>query len=110
MVLTVMASVAEFEARRISERTRGALAARKAQGKPLGAQLEHVAAANARRAAEAQQQASLLARHVLPLRHQGLSLQAIADRLHDQGLPTPSGRGRWSAVAVARVLKRLEQG
>lgn len=108
MILTVMASVAEFEARRISERTRGALAARKARGGALGANLPHVAEANARRAAEAQQQATLMARHILPLRHQGLSLQAIADQLHDQGVPTPSGRGRWSAVAVGRVLKRLE--
>lgn len=108
MVLTVMASVAEFEARRISERTKGALAARKAQGKPLGAQLPHVKEANAQRATAAQQQAEELAAKVLPLRlRDGLSMQEIADRLHEQQVPTPSGRGRWSAVAVSRTLKRL---
>jgi DNA invertase Pin-like site-specific DNA recombinase len=109
MVLGVMANVAEFEARRISERTRSALAARRARGGAMGAQLPHVAEANAKRAAAATEQARQLAYQILPLQHEGLSLQRIADRLHDQGVPTPSGTGRWSAVAVSRVLKRLQQ-
>jgi DNA invertase Pin-like site-specific DNA recombinase len=110
MILTVMASVAEFEARRISERTRAGLAVRRAKGGAMGANLPRIAAANAKRSAEATEQARQLAYLLLPLKHQGLSLQKIADQLHDQGVPTPSGQGRWSAVAVARVLKRLEQG
>jgi DNA invertase Pin-like site-specific DNA recombinase len=109
LILTVMASVAEFEARRISERTRAGLAVRKARNGAMGARLPHVAEANAKRAAEATGQARQLAYQILPLKHQGLSLQVIADRLHEQGVPTPSGQGRWSAVAVSRVLKRLDQ-
>jgi DNA invertase Pin-like site-specific DNA recombinase len=109
MVLTVMASVAEFEARRISERTIAALQARKAQGRPLGADLPHVQQANAQRSAAAVEQAKGLAFLVLPMRRDGMSFQAIADRLHDQQTPTPSGRGRWTAAAVRRVLQRLEQ-
>lgn len=109
LILSVMASVAEFEARRISERTRSALQARKASGRPLGAQLPHVQEANTARAAAAQQQARDLAHLVLPLRdREGLSLQAIADRLHEQQVPTPSGNGRWSSQAVRRILKRLD--
>jgi DNA invertase Pin-like site-specific DNA recombinase len=107
MVLTVMASVAEFEARRISERTRSALHARKAQGRPLGANLPHVQEANARRAAAAHQQAQQLAAIVLPMRAQGLSHQAIADRLTEAGVPTPGGKPRWLSMTVTRLLKRL---
>lgn len=36
LILTTMAAVSEFEARRIGQRTKEALAARRAQGKPMG--------------------------------------------------------------------------
>jgi DNA invertase Pin-like site-specific DNA recombinase len=108
LILGVMANVAEFEARRISERTKAALSARKAQGRPVGAQLEHVQQANARRATAAQQQAQQLAGVILPMRAQGLSHAAIATQLEKAGTPSPSGKP-WQAMAVGRVLKRLEQ-
>ena len=108
-ILSVMASVAEFEARRTSERTREALAARKLSGGELGAHLPHVQTSNARRADAAIQQARELACLVLPLRAEGLSQAAIADRLHELGVPTPSGMGRWAPAMVARILKRLER-
>ena len=110
LILSVMASVAEFEARRISERTRSALQARKASGRPLGANLPHVREANARRAAAAQQQAQKLAAIVLPLRQQGLSHAAIAERLTEAGVATPGGAERWQPMTVTRLLKRLESG
>lgn len=109
LILGVMASLAEWEAKRISERTIAALAARKASGRPMGADLPHVQQANARRSAAALEQAKGWAFLVLPMRQDGLSFQAIADRLHDQQTPTPSGHGRWTAAAVRRVLQRLEQ-
>ena len=108
LILSVMASVAEFEARRISERTRSALQARKASGRPLGANLPHVQQANAARAAAAQQQAQKLAAIVLPLRQQGLSHAAIAERLTEAGVATPGGAERWQPMTVTRLLKRLE--
>lgn len=110
MILTVMASVAEFEARRISERTKAALGARKARGGALGAQLPHVAEINAKRAAEAQQQAAKLAGIIAPLRQQGLSHAAIAQRLTESGVPNPSGATSWNPMAVSRALKRLGLG
>ena len=108
LILTVMASVAEFEARRISERTRDALAAAKEQGRALGAQLPKQAARNSERAAKAQAEAERLRSVVLPLRHQGLSLAAIAEALTAAGTPTTGGGSKWSAMSVKRVLQRIE--
>jgi len=36
----------------------------------------------------------------------GLSLRQIADQLQADGFPTPGGRGRWSYMAVQRILAR----
>ena len=109
LILSVMASVAEFESRRISERTSEALAAKKRSGGKLGAHLPHIKEINAKRSEAAVQQARDLAYLILPLRNEGLSQAAIADRLHEMGVPTPSGRGRWAPNMVARTLKRLEK-
>jgi len=108
MVLTVMASVAEFEARRISERTKEALAAAKAQGKRLGSHNPNNAAANAARAQLASEKAQKLRGLLLPMREQGMTLQAIADALNSSGQPTPSGAGQWQAMTVRRALQRLQ--
>ena len=83
MMLTVMASVAEFEARRISERTTDALQAAKRRGQALGAQNPAVAAANSAKAAKAVAYAKKLTPLVLPMREQGDSLRTIAEALTD---------------------------
>jgi hypothetical protein len=36
---------------------------------------------------------------------EGLSLQAIADRLNNEGVPTLSGKGRWQKGTVSNLLK-----
>ena len=108
LILSLMASVAEFESRRIGERTKAALAVRKAAGKPLGSNLPKGKIANARRATEAQQRAQKLADMVTGYRRDGLSHAAIAAKLEGAGVPTPSGKP-WQAMAVSRILKRLEQ-
>lgn len=40
------------------------------------------------------------------LEARGLSLRQIAEQLHADGFPTPSGRGQWSYMAVQRILDR----
>lgn len=109
MMLTVMASVAEFEARRISERTIDALAAAKAQGKALGAKHASVAAANSKRSAEAVAYAKQLAPIVLPMRERGDSLATIAAALTEAGTATTKGgtATKWSDNGVKRLLSRL---
>jgi DNA invertase Pin-like site-specific DNA recombinase len=108
LFINQMAAFAQFERRRISQRTRAGLAVRRARGGAMGALLPHAAEANARRAQEAQQQAQRLANVILPLRAQELSHAVIAARLQEAGVPSPSGKP-WGPMAVSRVLKRLQQ-
>jgi Recombinase len=38
----------------------------------------------------------------------GLSLQAIADRLTAEGVPTLSGKGRWQKGTIGNLLAQAE--
>jgi DNA invertase Pin-like site-specific DNA recombinase len=106
MVLTVMASVAEFEARRISERTREALAAAKARGVQLGGTrpgtLRENAAAKARAAGEAEKLRAVLA----PMVAAGMPLRAMGQALAGAGTVTRTG-APLGPSQVARILQRL---
>lgn len=117
-MLHIRASVAEDEARRISMRTKAALAAAKARGVKLGgdrgnrpATPEGIAL-GARRSAEARSLASTRHAHgVLPavqeMQAQGItSLQQLAAGLTARGITTPRGSA-WTATAVRRVLVKL---
>jgi hypothetical protein len=42
------------------------------------------------------------------LQAEGLSLQAMADRLNDEGIPTLSGKGRWQKGTIGNLLAREE--
>ena len=107
MVLTMMASVAEFEARRISERTRDALAAAKARGVKLGGlrpnTLTRNDAARDRATAEAEKLRGVLA----PMAAAGMSLRQMSAALAGAGKVNRKG-APLAAVQVARLLDRLE--
>lgn len=117
-MLHIRASVAEDEARRISARTKAALAAAKARGKVLGGVRpgQRLPAADAaRRGAAAgmetrQREADHAAHRVLPrieaLRAEGATLASIAATLAAEGVPTPRGGSGWTATAVRRAMLR----
>jgi DNA invertase Pin-like site-specific DNA recombinase len=117
LTLHIMAAVAEDEAKRISERTKTALAAYKARGGVLGSarpgayRLTGGAnAAAARRAGEvsrahAQAAYADLAPAIATMRIEGLSLRQIAGRLNAEGHTTRQGKA-WSGVQVWRVMGR----
>lgn len=86
LVANVMVSVAEWERDVIAQRTRDGLAAARAQGKPTG------------RPAVADRPE--LAEYIQELRASGLSLQAIADRLNAERIPTARGASQWSKSAI----------
>ena len=101
-----MASVAEFEARRISERTREALAAAKARGVKLGGlrpgTIKTNEAARAKAAAEAEQLRPVLA----ALQSQGATLRQMSEALAGAGRKTRNGQPL-SPTQVKRLLQRL---
>jgi DNA invertase Pin-like site-specific DNA recombinase len=113
-ILTQMAAVAELEAGLISERTRAALKAARARGVKLGGDRGYrggtppdasqgAAAASLARTAKAMRFRASLSAAVGSLRAEGLSLRAIALRLDQEGVPSPTGRG-WNHMSVKAVL------
>ena len=109
-ILHVKASFAEEEARKISQRTKAALAAAKARGVILGRPENLTAEAQAKGAASNRNEAiaayALIAPLAEKLKREGLSLAAIAARLNELGHATRKGSA-WSAMTVKRLLDRL---
>jgi len=88
-VAITMANVAELERQMIGERTRVALAAKKAQGTRLGRPRTLPDATLDR---------------VVAMRRKGKSYRTIAAELNSDGIPTAQG-GRWVHTTVARALR-----
>jgi hypothetical protein len=98
MMIGIYAVLAQKEREMISERTKAALAAAKARGKKLGGYREGaLEKANAKRTKAADERATKL---IVPMKGQGKSLKAIADRLNEMGIATVRG-GTWEAKASA---------
>lgn len=85
----IMGGVAELERALISDRTKAALAAKRAQGVRLGRPSETPAEVTAR---------------VVEAKGRGLSLRAIAAELTEAGVPTVRGGATWHASTVRAVL------
>jgi len=103
LTIHIMAAFAEHEARRISERTRDALAAAKARGVVLGA----TGPANLRQHTHDRQDAArAFQARLKPVLDgfvaQGLSRRAMVSRLNDLGIKAPMG-GAWSLGQVQRL-------
>lgn len=108
MVLVSMANFAEFEARRISERTKAALAAAKARGRVLGSKgLDNLRPNIEERQEAADAFAQRLAPVIQVLKAQALSQRAIAAQLNTMGLKAPRG-GQWSLYQVQLLLQRID--
>jgi DNA invertase Pin-like site-specific DNA recombinase len=92
LVANVIASVAQWERRIIGQRTREALAVKRAQGVRVGR--------------PPTLPASVLER-IKRERARGLTLAAIAEGLNRDGVPTAQGGVRWYPATVRAVLKRI---
>ena len=117
LTLHIMAAVAEDEAKRISERTKAALAAYKARGGLLGSARPGAHRLTGGRNLEAARRAGEIARAnavaayadlapaIVSMREEGLSLRDIAAALNADGHTTRRGNA-WNPMQVRRVLGR----
>ncbi len=107
--LQMSAVFAEWEARKISERTKVALAAAKARGVRLGSPTPTAGSKAGNEAIQAR--AQTFAQRVLPIinsiKAQGMtSLREIAAELTARGVQTARGGSQWHASQVVNLLAR----
>ena len=91
LMANVLIRVAEWERDAIVQRTKDALAAKKAQGVKLGRERQIPAA---------------LEQWIVRMRSRGWSFQQIAAKLTADGVPTPSGGNAWAWTTIAKVARR----
>src|SRR3954453_12845909 len=108
-MLHLYAALAEKERSLISQRTRAALAAKKAQGARLGNRT-NLADAQHKGQEALKAGADQFAANTLPVIEQirktgATSLQAISDALNARGVRTARG-GQWAPMTVTRILDR----
>jgi DNA invertase Pin-like site-specific DNA recombinase len=120
LTIHLLSAVAQDEAKRISDRTKAALAAYKARGGVLGAsrpECRNLTTEASRRGSvaageAARRDADTAYTDLFPimseLRDGGESLRAIARHLNDEGYETRRGRA-WNHVQVRSVLERYGQ-
>jgi DNA invertase Pin-like site-specific DNA recombinase len=117
MMLHMKAMIGEHERKLISERTRAALAAKRARGEPLGSACHKdkgsVSRAGALGRAVVAGKAVAYAQQIAPmldgLSRSGMTYKQIAQHLNAQGVARPLG-GKWGAPAVCETLKRARRG
>ena len=107
LTIHLMAAFAEHEAKRISERTKDALAAAKARGVSLG----KAGGANLRpNLKERQQAADAFAARLRGtfegMKTRGLSQREMMRELNEIGIPAPKG-GKWLLSQVQRTIARI---
>lgn len=104
-MLHLQAAFAEEEGRRISLRTKEALAAAKRRGVNIGATGRVLAR---RHKAAALKRAHKFRPLFDRLRHEGVTGPArLVETLNSRGILSPSGIGKWHGPTVHRILRRL---
>ena len=107
LVLTQLSAIAEWEAAKISERTKAALAAKKARGEPMGIMgKENIKATLGKRKEQADDFAKQLAAMLLPLA-ETMSQRKLVDYLNQHGVKSPTGK-EWRLNSLQNVLKRAK--
>ena len=107
LTLHILAAVAEDETRRISQRTKDALAAAKERGVELGKNGKHVLSKQNK--ASADQFALSMKPVIEEIRSFGITThRAIAEELNNREILTARGNTTWYHPHVGTLLKRIE--
>lgn len=93
LVANVMAAVAQWERRIISDRTKAALAMKRAEGIRLGRPLTL---------------SSALRQRIVKERAKGTTYRAIADKLTAEGVPTAHGGAEWRPSTIRGVIDSVQ--
>ncbi len=104
LTIQIMAAMAEYEAKRISERTKEALAQAKLRGVRLGN--PNLRIDNTRRIEQAGAFAENLRTTIQAYMGNGLSQRQIVDQLNKTGVKTHRGK-EWYLMSLQRIIKRL---
>ena len=106
LTIHILAAVAEDEAKRISQRTKAALAQAKKNGVKLGnPQLAETL--NAPRIERANEFAASMRSILSALKASGMTQRKMVEELNTKGIASARG-GQWSLIQLQRTLKRLD--
>ena len=106
-MLVVLAGAAEMERNLTRERTRSAMAVKRANGQRIGAIPYGFDLADDGSTLVPNESEQAVIRDIQAMRARGMKLQQIADAVTERGVPTKTGKSnRWTHQAVARILKR----
>ncbi len=106
-MLVVLAGAAEMERNLTRERTRAAMAVKRANGQRIGSVPYGYDLANDGSTLVPNTSEQAIVKDIRAMRKSGKTLHAIADALTERGIPTKTGKSnRWSHSAVARILRR----
>lgn len=107
LVLTQLAAFAEWEAAKISERTKAALAAKKARGERMGVMgKNNIKATNGKRKEQADDFAKQIAGMLIPLAAT-MSQRKLVDYLNQHGVKSPNAK-EWRLNSLQNVLNRAK--
>ena len=108
-MLVVLAGAAEMERNLTRERTRSAMAVKRANGQRIGAVPYGYDLASDRTTLVPNDTEQVVIQEIRELRSQGKKLQEIAEGLTERGIPTKTGKSRnWTHQVVARILARTD--
>lgn len=108
LILTQLSALAEWEAKKIGERTKAALAAKKARGEPMGVMgKENIKATLGKRKEQADEFAGNIAEMLFGLEDRKMSQRKMVDYLNQHDVKSPTGK-EWGLSSLQNVLHRAK--